>query len=412
MESKFITFFFRINYNTKTIMKKVTGIVLLISMFFIFIFLGYSETYITVSELRKSEKEMLNLVNIERGRRVIGKLKFNKVLYKIAMEHNRKMASEDILAHNFPEYKKLDQRMIEQNLYFVAAGENIAFSNVYPSDYIHDGFVKSPPHFENIIDKKFKHCGIAILETDRGFYITQEFADIMLLVSDRIVEVEIEDFIEKNLIFTDKTINEKLSRLYKGKLKNISMDLLKKGSAGEIPIELKGFDLLTIQSNKIEDIKKYISAANITKKYNSFALGITFGRSKKYPGGVFSIAFLLKKAFKNSGTTVEEIEAEIIKKLNKKIRETRGRVFKYDKNLSQVAQKAVTAYFNRDNSLSRNKRYNILAYQFSDPYEIPEEHMGFFFTNYKKKSIGIKILRPEEKGIPANYYLIAFVFRN
>ena len=381
-------------------------------MCFSLIFPGYSETYITASELRKSEKEMLNLINIERGKKGVSKLIFNKDLYRIAMEHNRKMASEDLLAHNFPEYKKLDQRMIDMNLYFVAAGENIAFSNVYPSDYIHDGFVKSPSHFENIIDEKFWHCGIAILETDRGFYITQEFADIMSHVSDRTAEVEIEDFIEKNLIFTNKIVNEKLRRIYKGKLKDISMALLKKGSAGKIPMELKGFDLFTIQSNKIGEIKKYISAANIIKKYNSFALGITFGRSEKYPGGVFSIAFLLKKAFTNYGDSLEEIEAEIIKKLNKKIRETRGRVFKYDKNLSQIAEKAVTAYFKGDNSLSRSRRYSILAYQSSDPYEIPEEHMGFFFTNKKKRSIGIKILRPEEKSIPVNYYLIVFVFRN
>lgn len=393
-------------------MKSIKIFSFIILIYFILILPGYSETYISVTELRKSEKEMLELINVERKKKGSGKLIFNKDLYKLAMDHNRKMASEDLLAHNFPEYKKLDQRMIDLNLYFVAAGENIAFSNVYPADYIHDGFVKSPSHFENIIDEKFRQCGIAIMETDRGFYITQEFADIIPLISDRKTEIEIENFIERNLIFTNKIISEKLSRGYKGELKNISNAILKKGSTANIPIEIKGFDLFTIQSSKIDEIKKYISAANITRRYSSFAIGITFGRSKKYPGGVFSTAFLLKRALKNNETSLEEIEIEILKILNEKIKEIRGKVFYKDKNLSQIAEKAVKAYLKGENSLSRNRQYNILAYQSSDPYEIPEEHMGFFYSNTRKRSVGLKILRPEENGIPVNYYLIAFVFRN
>ncbi len=381
-------------------------------MYFTLIVPVLPETYISESELRKSEKEMLDLLNIERKKKGIHKLEFNSDLYRIAMEHNQKMASEDQLAHNFAEYKKLDQRLIDMNLYFVAAGENIAFSNVYPSDYIHDGFVKSAPHFENIIDKKFRHCGIAILETDKGFYITQEFGDIMNLISTGDAKREIEDFINKNLIFSNKIISKKLDMNFRKKLADISVTLLKKGSIEAAPGDFEGYDLLTIQASRIGEIKKFVVLANILKKYDSFALGVTAGRSEKYPGGVFSIALLMKKGLKNNGRALEEIESEILENLNIKIREIRGQVFRYDKKLSQTAAKTVKDYYSGDNSLIRNRSYNILAYQVSDPLVIPDKHIGFFFANIKKSSIGIKILRPEQKGIPADYYLIAFVFRN
>lgn len=363
-------------------------------------------------ELRKSEKSMLDLVNAEREKHGVVRLTFNEDLYKIAMNHNIKMAEEDSLSHTFPLYKKLAQRMIDMNLFFVKAGENIAFSNAYPSDFIHEGFVKSSSHYENIIDEKFRHCGIAILETDKGFYITEEFADIIFNTSAENADKMIRDFFKKESIFTDHKISERLEENFRKQLKKLSEKFLYEGSIGEVPEKLRGYHLLTVKSNKITDIKNSIKIANNKNKYNSFAMSITFGRTDKFPGGVFSVICLLKKVLKSESISLKKMGYEVINILNGILVKRGGRLLNSNENLSSIAGKVVAAFYKGDNSLMRNRRYNILAYQAVDPYKVPEEYIGFFFSNNKKRSVGISIFRPEENGIPADYYLIAFVFRN
>lgn len=372
----------------------------------------FTRTYISMFDLRKSEQSILELVNSEREKQGVVRLIFNEDLYKIAMGHNLKMAAEDRLAHTFPQYKKLAHRMIDKNLFFVSAGENIAFSNVYPSDFIHEGFVKSSSHYENLIDKKFRHCGIAILETDRGFYITQEFAEIIFDSSEENAAKKIKDFINKESIFSDHKTSEKIEKKFRKELKRLSEEFLYEGSISEIPKKLRGFNLLTVKSNKISDIKNFIKAANNQNDYNSFAMGITFGRSDKFPGGVFSVIFLLNKGLKRGGVSLGEMEPEVIKILNRILIKSGGRGLIYNNDLSLIAGKIVDAYYKGDNSIKRNRKYSILAYQAVDPFDIPEEHLGFFFSKKKKRSVGISILRPEENGISTDYYLIAFVLTN
>ena len=57
------------------------------------------------------------------------------------------------LSHKFRNYESFDKRIKDVDVFFTKAGENIAFSTVYVSEYIHKGFMKSKPHKENILDK-------------------------------------------------------------------------------------------------------------------------------------------------------------------------------------------------------------------------------------------------------------------
>lgn len=381
----------------------------------IFIFLipliFYSETYIAHKELRKTEKELLEFVNREREVKGVTPLEFNERLYRIAMDHNLKMAKENKLEHNFEGYLKLDERMVKQGIYFAAAGENIAFSNVYPSDFIHSGFVKSRTHYENIIDPKFRHAGIAVLETGNGFYITQEFGDIINDISADKAEERILEFINKSKLFPSSDLSGKIKKNYSEELRGLSAELLKNGKYKKEAEKMEGYDILTMLANKLEQIEAYITSSNKENKYGSFGFAITSGRNEKFRGGVYSFVMALREKVTELSLSLNTMELEIIKVLNNKLRLTTGINFSYSKKLSIEAAKAVKLYYRGDDSLLRNSMFNILAYQCVDPLKIPEECEDFFISNKGKKSIGVKLLRPEENGIYENYFLLAFVFR-
>ncbi len=383
---------------------------LMIVWFFLMTYPFLSETCIPLKELRKSEKKMLDLVNIERGKCGTDKLTFNSRLYKVAMAHNVKMADEDILAHNFHQYKKLSQRMIDVNLFFCTAGENIAFSDTFSSKEIHDAFVKSPSHHENLINKNFKQCGIAILETDRGFYITQEFAEIILPISEENILKKMNESIGKWNLFCDKDITDKMYLVHGKILNNLSKQLLCKGVLKEIPKSLEGFDMLTVISNKIEDIELSIKNSNKERTFGSYAMGITFGRNNKYPGGALAVVFILRKKGVAERLSTVEIEKKLLQMFNKQMIEFRGTNLTNSKKLSNIADKVLKAYYKRDNLSHKYNKYNIIAFQISETLEIPKEHLNFLLANKKKKIIGIKVHRPTSKSIPIGYLLVSFVF--
>ncbi len=369
----------------------------------------FPDIYISHKQLRKTEQELLELVNGERLEKGLLPLEYNENLYRIAMDHNIKMALENKLEHNFPGYLELDERMVDSNIYFRAAGENIAFSNVYPSDFIHNGFVKSPEHYENIVDPKFRQAGIAILETGEGFYITQEFGDIIDNISEEEAEKRISGFIEKSGFFPDEEISNKIKINYGSVLKELSEELLKDSGSYVNNEKLSGFDILMVKSNKLELIEEYIRSSNPEKRYGSYGFAITFGRNREYRGGVFSFVLALRSDLPELSIPLNKMEMEIVNVLNNKLISVTGGYFSYSKKLSDEAGKAVKLYYRGDKSLLSNSIYNILAYQSSDPLKIPDQYLDFFISN-KKKSLGVKIFRPEENNIPENYFLLAFVF--
>ena len=371
----------------------------------------FPETYISYQQLRKAEQKLLDLVNIERKGKGLISLEFNESLYRIAMDHNIKMAKENKLEHNFAGYLKLEERMVTKGMYFSSAGENIAFSNVYPSDFIHAGFIKSPLHYENIINPEFRQAGMAILETSEGFYITQEFGNIITEISSERAVERISEFIVKNKLFSNIQISRKIKENFKKDLKKISKKLLKEEKFSNIADKMEGYDFLTMKSNKLDKIEEYLLYIKSKNKYGSYGFDISSGRNKKFRGGVFSFVIVLREKFIKPSFTISEMELAIVHILNNKFKSITGKSFSYSKYLSREADKAVQKYYTEDSSLLVNSRFNILAYQCFNPLKIPDEQNSFFISNKVKKMIGIKILRPEKNGIPENYFLLAFVFR-
>ncbi len=149
------------------------------------------------------EKQIHNLVNIERQKHGLSPLDWSDELNVIAKKHSQDMADRKYFSHYSPEgndflYRYEKERFnceIHIGNYIYQGAENIFLNNLFNSvTYINDiayydwntqgkiakstveGWMKSPGHRHNILTLHWKTEGIGIIISDEGrVFITQNF---------------------------------------------------------------------------------------------------------------------------------------------------------------------------------------------------------------------------------------------
>lgn len=130
----------------------------------------------TLSVSADDEAAMVVLVNHERISRGIGELVVDARLTKVAEDKSRDMFVRRYFSHVDPDGKNAGDHLRAAGIDYMIAGENLAYAPDLSS--AHQGLMNSPGHRENLLDVKFHHVGIGVI--DGGIYgkmFTQEFTD-------------------------------------------------------------------------------------------------------------------------------------------------------------------------------------------------------------------------------------------
>ena len=120
------------------------------------------------------EAKMLELVNKERAKEGLQPLKTDPEMALVARKHSRDMFARGYFAHVNLDGKDPFDRMRQDGVKFLTAGENLALAQTLA--LAHNGLMNSPGHRANILHKSFGRLGIGIL--DGGIYglmVTQNF---------------------------------------------------------------------------------------------------------------------------------------------------------------------------------------------------------------------------------------------
>lgn len=136
--------------------------------------LGFQTNQFTIDQT--SENMMINLVNGERAARGLKVLAFDGRLRSVARLHSEDMFKRGYFSHYSPEGLTVAGRLLNTEIDFLAAGENLAYA---PSlELAHKGLMNSEGHRANILSSDFGKVGIGVL--DGGIYgkmFTQVFSN-------------------------------------------------------------------------------------------------------------------------------------------------------------------------------------------------------------------------------------------
>jgi uncharacterized protein YkwD len=140
-------------------------------------------------KLSKEEQILVDLANQTRKKEKLGVLKVNPLLNKAAVYYSGVMIKQpdkarklmeklDHAAHEL-DGKKIGDRLDDFKYDWTECGENVALAfSLDQMKKVHDSWMGSKYHRENILDKKFTEIGIAVVKhPDRKneWYITQIF---------------------------------------------------------------------------------------------------------------------------------------------------------------------------------------------------------------------------------------------
>jgi uncharacterized protein YkwD len=114
----------------------------------------------------ESERQMFNLVNMERKKRGIGALTLRPELVPVARAHATDMWRRQYFSHYSLEGKDVADRLLDAGVPFQVVGENLALAPT--SQTAHTGLMNSEGHRKNILDPDYKRMGIGVI--DDGIY--------------------------------------------------------------------------------------------------------------------------------------------------------------------------------------------------------------------------------------------------
>lgn len=111
--------------------------------------------------LTQDEQQMLNLVNQERIKRGLAPLQVDLELVKLARMKSQDMIDNNYFSHSSPTYGSPFTMMNNAGIVYGAAGENLAGASSATS--AHTNLMNSSGHRANILNEKFTHIGIGIV---------------------------------------------------------------------------------------------------------------------------------------------------------------------------------------------------------------------------------------------------------
>jgi hypothetical protein len=128
-----------------------------------------------------AEQYLLDAANQERAARGIPPLRSDPVLARAALYHANQMAAHAGISHQFPGEPELSARGAHAGARFSLITENVAEAG--NSAIIHDLWMHSKGHRENLLDPNVDSVGISVVVRNHEFFAVEDFASTVKDIS-------------------------------------------------------------------------------------------------------------------------------------------------------------------------------------------------------------------------------------
>ncbi|WP_263409318.1 CAP domain-containing protein [Terriglobus tenax] len=121
-----------------------------------------------------AERYLFQALNQERTQAGLSPLHWDQHLYSAARYHAGQMAAAGAITHQFEGEPDLSERVASAGGHVSVVAENVAMAPT--AVRVHDGWMHSPHHRENILDPRVTSVGIAVVARGRELYAVQDFS--------------------------------------------------------------------------------------------------------------------------------------------------------------------------------------------------------------------------------------------
>ncbi|NMS90275.1 sporulation protein [Clostridioides difficile] len=121
------------------------------------------------------QKEVVDLVNIERAKAGLNPLTLDSSVSNVATKKSQDMIDNNYFSHNSPTYGSPFDMLKKFGISYKTAGENIAMGQKTPKEVV-NAWMNSEGHRKNILNPNFSKIGVGVAQKSGGsLYWTQIF---------------------------------------------------------------------------------------------------------------------------------------------------------------------------------------------------------------------------------------------
>ncbi|VIF71117.1 sporulation protein [Clostridioides difficile] len=121
------------------------------------------------------QKEVVDLVNIERSKAGLNPLTLDSSISNVATKKSQDMIDNNYFSHNSPTYGSPFDMLKKFGISYKTAGENIAMGQKTPKEVV-NAWMNSEGHRKNIMNPNFSKIGVGVAQKSGGsIYWTQIF---------------------------------------------------------------------------------------------------------------------------------------------------------------------------------------------------------------------------------------------
>jgi len=358
-------------------------------------------------------ERLLKHANNERMKRNLIPLTSSPDLSSLALRHSRDMTSHKKLSHLSTTGQSYIERLVDAGFYFIKIGENVAMSETFRDDIIHQKLMASPEHRENILDPDFDRIGIGIVYEEKKYYITQDYLQSLNIFgideAEKKIKNEINTLRLKNslppMMFSEEA-NSKAQSFSSKRAKGQPLPNL--GNIfGETHIRFITFPSLHVAESISKELTNTI--------YGMAGVGVWFGRLKEYPGGTYVITLFLFPQSMYKNMNEKDLVRIALEAINTKRKEQGLLPLKLDKMLSKQASHISEELKRRSHqsnifpAFGDTRRQEILSYVTEDLYVLPPE-LEKKIANQTLKKIGLGISSQKGEQNQKNTFWITLIF--
>jgi hypothetical protein len=120
-----------------------------------------------------AEQYLFRAANAERQARGLPVLRWDEALHQAAVWHAEQMAARASISHQYPGEPDVSERAQRAGARFSVVAENVA--EAPNAVQIHDAWMRSEHHRDNLLDPHVDHIGISVLSRNGQLYAVEDF---------------------------------------------------------------------------------------------------------------------------------------------------------------------------------------------------------------------------------------------